>query len=437
MPYVEWRGNKCRVKWWAGEYLANGNKKYEFKSGFTDEDAARDYGLDREYEVRHGTHIKSRDSKSLMKDYCWDWYHSQDLRPASLVSYKAMINRQIIPYWGLRPVGDISPLEYDAWKRRLKTRVEKGELSESYVKSILMVFSMLMEDAITKYELRKTSPVVRVGVRRGRYTKRPRERKRPHEMATIYALARNAYTVWGYTGWVYMWSRSFTGMRPGEMRGLQRCFASPTWPASDPDEERRAAALERYGSMPALRVQYQHQYVNGEQMLVEPKYESFRSLVLPPFLHDMHVLLLASHRSPWVYPSLTGKPLLGTCFGRDYWHPIRDGAPARMDRLRAEIPPVPAMKGKRLYLARHWHKEMLDEDGHPEIAVETRMGHEVAGVRGLYANLTPKMELAIAEKLQLRWERFLRDEGSEWMPPFPTILPSDQVTSESAQVRRL
>lgn len=428
MPFVEWRGNKCRVKWWAGEYLPSGSKKYETKSGFTSEETARNYGLDQEYELRHGINIRTTDGNTLMEVYCWSWYNAQDLRPASMKSYKSMIKCHIVPHWGKRPVGGITPFEYAAWKKGLKGRAAKGELSESYIKTILLVFSMLMDDAVSTYHLRKNSPVAKASPRRGKYKKAQRVRKRPHEMETIHALARNAYTVWGYTGWTYLWTTAFTGMRPGEMYGLQRVFASPTWPASDPDEERREHYLERYQSMPALRVQYQHQRVEGVKTLVDPKYDSHRSLVLPPFLHEMHTALLASHRSPWVFPSKWGKPLLGTDFHRFYWHPIRDGAPARAgrrDRQRAEIPAVPAMSGKRIYLARHWHKEMLDEDGHPEIATETRMGHEVAGVRGLYANLTPAMELRIAEMLQARWERFTKEEGSEWMPPLPSSLPVD------------
>ncbi|MGD6749141.1 hypothetical protein [Streptomyces sp. BH105] len=83
------------------------------------------------------------------------------------------------------------------------------------------------------------------------------------------------------------------------------------------------------------------------------------------------------------------------------------------------------MAGKRIYLLRHHHKETLDEDGHCEVAVETRMGHEVAGLRGLYGNLTPVMELRIHDALQERWEMFWKREGDLWCPPFPKPLPVD------------
>lgn len=431
MPYVEWRGNTCRVKWWAGEYLPSGGKRYESQSGFTDEEAAYNFGLDREYEVRHGKHIKSTANAVLMREYCWDWHASQDLRPQSLKTYKSMLQAQIIPYWGARRVSEITTLEYDAWKRSLRARAARGELSETYVQDILMVFGMLMTDAVERYQYRQTSPVIRNQPRRGKFKRKPREKKRPLAMGTLYQLAVNAHTVWGYTGWVYIWTAAFTGMRPAEMYGLQRRFTHPAWPASDPDPERRPEYVERYAGqdpMPTIRVEYQHQWVGGKKTLVEPKYESHRTLVLPPFLAEMHERLAASHDSPWTFRSILGGDLLGARFDRDYWAPIRDGAPERVlraDFVRPAIPPVAAMEGRRIYLLRHGHKEWMDEDGIPRIASEARMGHEVAGVEGLYSNVTPKMERRIIEGMQARWDAFMDQPGGLWAPPFPNPLPAD------------
>ncbi|WP_275466399.1 integrase [Streptomyces noursei] len=436
MPYIEWRGNKCRVKWWAGEYLPNGQKKYEAKSGFDDEAEALDYGLDREYEVRHGTAIKQRDGKVLMEKYCWDWYDAQELRQSTLNSYKSIIKVRILPYWSGRRVGEITTWEFEAWRKGLNAAAGRGEIAKGYVGEILMVFGMLMDDAAMKYKMRNGSPVIRQKGR-GMYTRPPREVKRPMEMEVLHRLARNAYTVWGYTGWAYIWTAAFTAMRPGEMYGLQRLYASPNWPAAEPNADRRVESLKRYEGMPALRVQHQLQWVDGEKALTGPKYDSHRTLVVPPFLHEMHVALLASHASPWMFPALKGGDLLGTEFERHYWHPIRDGAEERTSRrhkLRPAIPAVEEMARKRIYLLRHGHKEWLDEDGHSEIASESRMGHEVAGVKGLYSNVTPGMELRVVETLQDRWEKFWQS-GPWWMPPVPTPLPVDQRVVKFPQVR--
>ncbi|WP_250294333.1 hypothetical protein [Streptomyces atroolivaceus] len=82
--------------------------------------------------------------------------------------------------------------------------------------------------------------------------------------------------------------------------------------------------------------------------------------------------------------------------------------------------------GKRLYLLRHGGKEWLDEDRHSRIAVETRMGHEVAGVDGLHSHVALAMEQEIADSLQSRWLRhsWSAREGTG-KAPSPTALPFD------------
>ncbi|MFE4413675.1 hypothetical protein [Streptomyces sp. NPDC056821] len=113
--------------------------------------------------------------------------------------------------------------------------------------------------------------------------------KRPLPFRAVHQLAVNAHTVWGYTGWAYIWTIAFTGMRPpGEMFGLQRGFSSPNWPQSEPDRALREEVLQRYEKMPAIRVRYQTYTDDRRQVLAAPKYDSWRTLEIPPFLHEMH-----------------------------------------------------------------------------------------------------------------------------------------------------
>ena len=405
MPHVEWRGGTCRVKWWTGDVLPNGRKRYESQGGFTDEQEALNFGLDRESDIRNHRHISRSDGSILMKDWVATWSEALDLRHNSVRTYRSIIKNHILPYWGSKTVGEITPIAYRAWEKKIRP-----ELTPNTVSSILSVFGMIMADAVEN-RLRPASPVP-ARTRRGKYARKPREKKRHMQMDTIHRLAVNAQKVWGYAGFVFVYTAPFTGMRIGELYGLRREFTSPAWPVSDPDRERREESVERYASMPALRVQWQHQYEDGVPKLVAPKYESYRTLVLPPFLAEMHEKLLASHDSEWVFPSIQGGPLISVNFYGTYWHPIRDGAEARTGQwARPAVPRVEAFAGKRPHLLRHAHKEWLDEDGHPKVAVEARMGHELAGVEGVYANVTPGMELRIAETLQERYERFVREAG--------------------------
>jgi hypothetical protein len=447
MPYVEVRGNSIRVKWWGGEYKLGDDgkptktKRYESASGpepgvpFQDEDEARKYGLDREYEVRHGKAIPRTSAQTLMETYCWLWYEAADLRPNSQRTYGSMLRSVIVPHWGQRPVGDITALEYDLWKKRVRTAY-----SDNYAGQLLGLFRMLMDDAILKYKMRTESPVIEQR-RRGRYEKKQTRRvKRIMPIEVVHQLASNAYEVWGFTGWTYIWTVAFTAMRPpGEMYGLQRGYASACWPAADPAPERREEAVERYKDMHALRVQYQLYYVDSAPTLAAPKYDSHRTLVVPPFLHEMHTALLASHAKPWVFPSKAGKALLGTQFARDYWHPIRDGRDELNPRkgwerfARPKLPAVEAMAGQDLYRLRHWHRELLDEPGADiaRVAKEARLGHELPGIEGVYSMVTQAMEERIVEYLQGVWEKLLA--RGVWTPPLPKLLPDGELAGPAPQ----
>jgi len=287
---------------------------------------------------------------------------------------------------------------------------------------------MILDDAVPR--LIKTSPVERTR-RRGKFKKKTKERKKDVTPEAIEQLAINARTFFGQAGYVFMWTMAMTGMRPAELYGLTREYSYPNWPASDPrtdpgEEVRYEEDSERYGAggerMPAIRVERQVQYEESELRFFPPKYESYRTLVVPPFLASLLEELLASHESRWVFPAIQGGSLGAVNFDYKYWRPIADGAEERKSRQprwdRAAMPEVATFKGKRLYLIRHAHKAWLDEDGHSKFAVESRMGHEVPGVEGVYSSVTVAMEKAIMKTLQERWET-LRDSTGEVSQSFP------------------
>ncbi|WP_264934149.1 N-terminal phage integrase SAM-like domain-containing protein [Streptomyces sp. A012304] len=438
MPSVEARGNSIRVKWWGGEYHLDADgkptkrKKYESASGpepgvpFQDEDEAYKFGLDRESDVRNNRH-RPKSVEMNMVEYCDIWFSSLDLRTRTMDKYESILNAVIKPYWRHWTVGQITPVEYD----RFKSFVGK-KYSELYKRGVLSVFRMLMDDAVLKYKLRDETPVIDQR-HRGRYEKKlTRRAKSELPIEAVHQLAVNAYHVFGYSGWSYIWTIAFTGMRPpGETQGLQRGFTSVHWPASDPDRDRRKEA-RRYDGMHVLRVQHQTYYSGGKAVLAAPKYDSHRSLVIPPFLHEQHEALLASHDKPWLFISQTGKHLLSVGFTKNYWYPIRDGREERKPRpgyeryAHAALPAVEEMAGQDIYRLRHWHKALLDEPGADiaDVAKEARMGHEMPGMAGVYSEVTLAMERRVVEYLQGVWEKRVVAAGL-WMPPFPIGLPDD------------
>ncbi|MFJ8146627.1 integrase [Streptomyces sp. NPDC096048] len=446
MPSVETRGNSIRVKWWSGEYLLDPDgkptkkKRYDSASGpepgvpFTDEDEAYAFGLDRESDVRNRRNRRKSTDRVNMGDYCDTWLAETSLRHQSNSTYRKRIRSVIKPYWSTWMVDEITPIECATFERHIR-----GKYSDNYAKAVLGQFKMLMDDAVVKYRLRDESPIIQQK-RRGKYQKKKTRRpKRALPITAVHQLATNAYTVWGYAGWAYIWTIAFTGARPpGEMYGLQRGYSSVHWPQSEPDPDVREDAVSRYEHLKALRIEYQTYAIDRRPVLAAPKYDSHRTLVIPPFLHEMHSALLASHDQPWVFLSITGKPLLGTAFDKTYWSPIRDGADARPASpqthrpARQEIPAVPEMAGEAIYRLRHWHKAKLDEPGDlSRVAVEARMGHELPGVEGVYSEVTVPMEERIVGYLQAVWEKEVVSEGL-WMPSFPTPLPLDRAVGASS-----
>jgi integrase len=398
---------------------------------FKDEAEAFNYGLDRESDTRNKRN-RPKTARMSMPDYCDLWYRGMDLRVKSNASYKSRI-KLIKSYWAQWTVDEITPVDYDAFKDHVV-----GKYSHNYSKNVLGTFRMLMDDAIVKHKLREDSPIVEQR-RRGLYKKkRTRRVKRKLGIRSIHQLAVNAHAVWGYTGWAYIWTIAFTGARPpGEMYGLQRGYTSAHWPHSEPDPEFREESIARYETMHAMRVQYQTYMADKKAVLAAPKYDSWRTLVIPQFLHQMHGALLASHDKPWVFLSMRGKPLLSVHFDDYYWYPIRDGAPERNSGKRYErwarpaVPAVEEMAGENIYRLRHWHKALLDEAGDiPRVAVEDRMGHELPGMEGTYSEVTVRMEERIGEYLQGVWEKEVVGAGL-WTPAFPIPLPDDLVKAAS------
>ena len=49
----------------------------------------------------------------------------------------------------------------------------------------------------------------------------------------------------------------------------------------------------------------------------------------------------------------------------------------------------------------------MAEDGIPEILAEQRLGHQVPGMRGLYAHASQRMRDELTAALQARWEESL------------------------------
>ena len=72
---------------------------------------------------------------------------------------------------------------------------------------------------------------------------------------------------------------------------------------------------------------------------------------------------------------------------------------------------LPVKDGLTPHGLRHSHKTWMVEDGIPEILAEQRLGHQVPGMRGLYAHASQRMREELIAALQARWEESLQERA--------------------------
>ncbi|GAA2485169.1 tyrosine-type recombinase/integrase [Streptomyces thermolineatus] len=399
MAFAEKRGKgpdgKPRYR---GRYkLPNGKwasvSKDEHGQPFTTVRAAREYAQALEVDVRRKTFVNPRDGRITVEEWSVLWLESIDVGPLSEKEYRLRLKNQILPEWGSVAVGDLSPVGIATWEKSLRKRISKN-----YADGVLSTFRTMMEDAVAS-RIRGDNPVAsRTSGRRGRYRPKERDVKVIATPRQVLLVARNALEMRGPNEHALVLTAAYTGLRIGELAGLHR------------DE----VQLVDRGDGARIGVAKQSQYVDGVFTEIDPKYDSGRGLIIPPFLAELLADLISSRpHSEWVFTAPKGGRLLrGGEWYTETWHPIVNGRPPRGvirgAKARTGIRPVLGLEGMVPHGLRHSHKVWLDEDGHPRVAVEGRMGHELPGVEGTYSHVTPAMEKAIADSLQARWEASLR-----------------------------
>ena len=96
---------------------------------------------------------------------------------------------------------------------------------------------------------------------------------------------------------------------------------------------------------------------------------------------------------------------------------------------------LPIKPGLSPHGLRHSHKTWMAEDGIPEVLAEQRLGHEVPGMRGLYAHSSDQMRDVLKAALQDRWEVSLRDRAAIY-PHSPVPLLDELLAPLRVATRR-
>ncbi|MCX4827844.1 LacI family DNA-binding transcriptional regulator [Streptomyces sp. NBC_01016] len=274
-----WRG---RYKISTGKYGtvadANGNtirfaKKRDAKQAADAEEA----------KVRAGEWRDPAAGRTTFGAYASGWYDAQDLAASTMQNYRRHLEEHLLPEFEDKALAEIQRTDVDAWERK-----EKALYAVSSVKTWRGTLHLLLEDAVED-GLISANPATK---RRGRGKRAGRSRDRgPEKVVTdplgILLVAERASLLSGRDDeFVAAVTKGYTGMRWGEVVGLEVEFARPK----------------------SVRIEWQlYEIDSGELVRCPPKEDSYRTVDAPPWLSRL-----------WTGHIARTQPTPCPCHGRTY-----------------------------------------------------------------------------------------------------------------------
>ncbi|MBT2206843.1 LacI family DNA-binding transcriptional regulator [Actinomadura sp. NEAU-AAG7] len=284
MGYAEklgsyWRG---RYKAAPGKYLTVSDQDGE-TIRYRTKAAAKKAADDAEAEVRAGLK-KPPPSEITFGDYARRWYAAQDLASSTMQNYRRHLEDHLLPAFEGDLLVDITKDIITAWEKR--ERAVPYEVSS--IKTWRATLHLILADAVDE-GLLTSNPATK---RRGRGKRAGRSRNRsPEKVVTsalgILLLAERVALLSGRDDeFVAVVLKGYTGMRWGELVGLETEFVRPG----------------------KIRVEWQlYELDDGQLERCPPKDDSYRDIDLPSFLDT----LLEDHLT-----RTAPKPC--TCHGKAY-----------------------------------------------------------------------------------------------------------------------
>ncbi|MFG2823079.1 tyrosine-type recombinase/integrase [Kitasatospora sp. NPDC048365] len=200
--------------------------------------------------------------------YVSRWYEAQDLAASTMQNYRRHIEEHLLPAFEHFVIADILATDIAAWEKRER----EVPYAASSIKTWRATLHLILADAVDE-GLRDSNPATK---RRGRGKRAGRSRNRGPEKAVttplgILLLAERAALLSGRDDeFVAVALKGYTGMRWGEIVGLETGFVRPA----------------------SVRVEWQlYELDTGELHRCPPKDDSYRDIDTPEFL----AALLAGH----------------------------------------------------------------------------------------------------------------------------------------------
>ena len=359
-----------------------GISKPRWVGGFATEEAAKAARDEARVKARQGEYIDR--SSITVAAYLDDWIesHAMEIRPRTLLDYRACIRLYVVPRIGNVPIQAVRPSTITRLYRDLLTSGSRDgrPLAVPTVTHLHAVLRKAFRDAVIVDGLIASSPVEQA--------KRPRAQS--HEPGTVWTVAQlRAFlnTARQHRLFAFFHVAAYTGARRGELLNLR-------WSAIDMDGKRFTIT----GSTAVI---------GGERINGTTK--SGRSRVVS--IDDATVAVLRQHRADQATDQLrAGDSWRGTkdgyVFTTGWGEPIYpDTVTSLMTKLiRAHNNPDGSKSPRnqlphaRLHDLRHIHATTLLLSGVPVHVVAARLGHADAAITlRVYAHVMRATEAAAAD----------------------------------------
>jgi len=360
MAWVEKRGDGFRVRYRRANGTVGTDSTHPTKT------AARTRANAVETEQQQDVYIDPSSGKIALREWADLWLAAHNVSKGTAAKYQTYLKTHILPRFGDTSLNAITRMMVKTWVKELSQRRAAATVTD-----ILSVLSMLLGEAVEERRI-VVNPCRRL--RPGPSHKPERPWATPAQVVAIANHLNPSEATLVITA-------AYTGMRWGELTGLQRhnCKLDNARIYVDPEE----GALHE---------------IAGKLELGAPKSPAaVRNILLPPFLVTRLREHLDSHDHSHVFVGADGGLYRRSNFSRRIWRPAADGNPRRLI--------APVIPGMHFHDLRHTHKTWMIEDGVPEVAQAKRLGHRLPGVRGIYSHVSAIVEQHLVDGMQKRWEK--------------------------------
>ena len=336
---------------------AAGHNRHKVKRGFASELEAKlwereflsDKGSAMDMEFRRFVKVYEEDVRPRLREHTW-------------LSKKRMINDKILPFFGLKLMCMIEPVDIIKWQNELTNHVdaEGNHYKPTYLRTLNNQLNAIFNHAERFYGLEK-NPVRRVDKIGGKTAEAMQFWTKDEYLRFSDAVSDKPLSFYAFE--VLYW----TGIRCGELLALT---------PSDFDLKNSTLSITK-----------SYQRLQKRDVITPPKTpNSVRKVQLPKFLRDemADFIAMRSDLGPNGRLFDTTKYYLG--------HELKRGSE------------ISGVKRIRVHDLRHSHVSLLIDMGFSALAIAERVGHEAVDITYRYAHLFPTKQQDMANALDRQKE---------------------------------